>query len=202
MSIRQRWFRFHRAASLAAALCLAPQPGSPAAERFVPARLSVIAVEGEAAVRETGKRAAKDFVVRVEDEEQRPVADAAVQFVLPASGPGGVFPGGGRILEVRTDSHGRAAAKGLRANGAAGTYIMEVTAAYDGVSAKASFTQINVASSKGGGKIVAIAAAIGGAAAVGAVLATRKSGGSQSATPAPSPGTTITAGTPSVGGPP
>jgi len=154
-----------------------------------------VIVEGEGAINNIRQRTAREPIVQVEDENRRPVAGAAVLFLLPDSGPGGTFADGSRSLSVVTDSQGRAAAKGLRPGNVSGKFQIQVQASYQGLTATTTITQTNAvltAAAAGGmhGKLVAILAAAGGAAAVGAVLATR--GGNK---------TTITAGPPTVGAP-
>jgi hypothetical protein len=169
-----------------------------------PAKLNIVIVEGEGAINNVRQRTAREMIVQVEDENHRPIAGAAVLFMLPDSGPSGVFANGGRTLQVTTGSDGRAAAKGLRVNNVHGKFQVQVQATFEGVTATATITQVNAvitAAAAGGvsGKLIAILAIAGGAAAVGVVAATRSGGGTPSTPPA-SP-TTITPGTPSVGGP-
>ena len=174
---------------------LGAQQGSPAR-----AKLNIVVVEGEGAINGIRQRAARAPVVRVEDENHRPVARAAVLFMLPDSGPGGVFAHNARSLLVRTDTTGRAVAQGLRANDRQGKFEIRVQASFQGVTTTASITQVNSIKAAGAraggvsGKLIAILAAVGAAVAVGVVVARRHSG-STDATP------TISPGTPSVGGP-
>lgn len=186
------------------AFLLGLPPGFAAAaaqEPPVPAKLNIVIVEGEGAINNVRQRTAREPIVQVEDENHRPIAGAAVLFMLPDSGPSGVFANGGRTLQVKTDTAGRAVAKGLRVNQVQGKFQIQVQASFQGVTANATITQVNsvlTAGAAGGGismKLIAILAAVGGAAAVGAVLATRN-GGNQ--TPSQ---TTISAGSPTVGGP-
>ncbi len=186
--------------SLSLAFLLGLPPGiAPAAEQAqaAPAKLNIVIVEGDGAINNIRQRTAREPIIQVEDENHRPVAGAAVLFMLPDSGPSGVFTGGGRTLATKTDSAGRAVAKGLRVNNVQGKFQIQVQASYQGVTAAASIAQVNAvltAGAAGGGisaKMIAILAAVGGAVAVGAVVATR--GGSNP--------TTISAGTPTVGGP-
>ncbi len=173
-------------------------------EAPAPLKLNIVIVEGDGAINNVKQRTAREAIVQVEDENRRPIAGAAVLFMLPDSGPGGVFSNGTRTLQVMTDSQGRAAAKGLRVNSTQGKFQILVQATYQGVTATISITQVNAvitAAAVGGvsGKLIAILAIVGGAAAGGAVLATRSGGGST--TPPVTAPTTISAGAPSVGGP-
>jgi hypothetical protein len=180
------------------------QVGVPAGAQTVPAKLNIVIVEGEGAINNVRQRTAREPIVQVEDENHRPVSGAAVLFMLPDSGPSGVFEGGGRILQVKTDSLGRAVAKGLRVNDIQGKFQIQVQASYEGVTANATIPQVNAvltagAAAGGHGKLIAILAAVGGAAAVGIVLATRKKNNDEQ--PNQVRYTSITAGTPTVGAP-
>ncbi|MCC7175513.1 MAG: hypothetical protein IT159_09985 [Bryobacterales bacterium] len=191
-------------ALLLSILLTLPPLGSSARAQAAPAKLNIVIVEGEGAINNIRQRTAREVIVQVEDENHKPVAGAAVLFLLPDSGAGGVFDNGTRTLQVRTDSGGRAVAKGLRANDVPGKFQIRVEASFEGVTASAAVTQVNAAitaAAAGGisGKLLAILAIAGGAAAGGIVVATRKDKGSP-ASPPPPP-TTISAGTPTVGGP-
>ena len=61
-----------------------------------PAKLNLVIVEGEGAINNIKQRTSRETIVRVEDENHRPVAGAAVAFLLPDYGPSGAFVGGGK----------------------------------------------------------------------------------------------------------
>lgn len=181
-------------ASLCAALGWAqgPQP-----------KLEIVVVEGEGAINNVNDKGNHAPIVQVIDENQKPVAGAAVVFFLPTSGPGGTFFDGSSSMTATTDAQGRATARGIRFNRASGQMQIRVTASYTGRTATATITQTNVASTSGPGmsttvKVILIVGLAAGAAA-GAILATR--GGSSSSSPATTPPITITAGSPTVGAP-
>ena len=142
------------------------------------AKLNLVIIEGEGAINNVRQRTAREPIVQVEDENHRPIAGASVVFLLPDSGPSGVFSNGARTLQVMTDSKGRAIAKGLRLNDVSGKFQIRVEASYQGSTATASMNQANMvltagASSMGvGGKIAAILAVAGIATAVVVVTAT------------------------------
>ena len=166
-------------------------------------RLRIVVVEGDGTVNTIRQRVGHDPVVEVQDENRKAVQGAVVVFFLPAQGPTGVFLNGSQTLTVNTNAQGRATASGIRVTGATGQMQIRITASYQGQTATASITQNNEpgAKSTGGistaGKVVIVLALIGGAAA-GGVVVTR--GGSTSPPAAPPP-ISITAGTPTVGGP-
>lgn len=172
---------------------LAAQQGAP------PARLSIVVLAGEGAVNDVSRRVANDPVVRVENENQRPVAGATVLFMLPDSGPSGTFGRSARTRLVRTDNDGRAVARGLRSNEFVGKFQIRVQASLRGTTASEVINQANAVlpQAKRGrstGRLIAILAAVGAAAATGTVVAARRSEKDLDSIG-------ITAGTPTVGGP-
>jgi hypothetical protein len=143
-------------------------------------------------------------VVQVVDDKNQPLPGALVVFFLPTQGPGGTFPDGSRNLTVSTDRNGHAAAAGIVPNDQTGQFSIRASASYQGQTASADITQVNVsgvsASGTGGGGLSAkawILIGVVAGAAVGGVLAAR-SGGSNSSTSG-NTGIVITAGTPTVG---
>ncbi|MCA2970386.1 MAG: hypothetical protein INH43_17870 [Acidobacteriaceae bacterium] len=166
-------------------------------------KLNIVIVEGEGAVNNARQRVARDPIVQVEDENRKPVAGAAVVFLLPNQGAGAAFPNGARSLTVLTDSKGQAAARGLQANRLAGQYQLRVTASASGQTASASIGMSNVAAAGAGAatglgamKWLLIVGAVGGAAAATGVALSN--GGAAPAGPRP---TVVTPGTPTVGAP-
>jgi hypothetical protein len=147
------------------------------------AKLNLVIVEGEGAINNVRQRTAREPIVQVEDENHRPIAGASVLFLLPDSGPSGVFANGSRTLQVMTDSKGRALAKGLRLNNISGKFQIRVEASYQGSTATTSINQANMVLTAGAssgmgisGKIAAILAVAGVATAVGVVLAANSDG--------------------------
>jgi hypothetical protein len=170
--------------------------------------LRVVVVEGESALNSIEARRAKEPVVRVEDEEGRPVTGAAVTFILPMQGAGGYFDGREASLTVTTGAGGIAVGRGLKPNNAAGPFIIRATASSGGRTATVEIHQTNVAppTARGNAKRITLLAIIGGAAVGGVLAATRGGGGTAPAGSAAvsgsaSGGTTVQSGTP-VFGPP
>ncbi len=191
---------------LASGLCLS----LPA--QTMPPEINLVVVEGEGVVNHLRQRATHDPVVRVEDENHRPVSGAAVVFTLPVSGVTGEFLNGSKSLTVVTDEDGLAAAHGLKTNQVEGKLQIYVTASYRGLRGRALVNQFTMAAAgadkthkKGGGKTWAILVAIGAAAAAGcAVAATHKVSSPTSATtftPAAPAAITISPGTGSISPP-
>ena len=152
----------------------------------LPTELNIVVVEGEGAINNVRQRTAREPVVRIEDENHKPIVGAAVVFTLPTEGPTGFFSNGGKNLTILTDREGTATAQGLRLNQTAGKMPIHVNASYRGLTARTSITQYSVlppgakASSGGGhGALIAVLVVLGAAAAGGgAYLATHKSSSS------------------------
>ena len=165
-------------------ICFAGLPAKSLAQTplNLPARIEVIIVEGEGATSKVRERSSADPVVRIEDDDHRPVAEASVVFALPISGTSGEFTNGAKTLMVMTDKDGRAAAHGLRTNEIPGKLQIYVTASYHGLRARTLINQIveavpgakipapDLRTSKSGGKwkwvVLGLAAAGGTGAGV------------------------------------
>jgi V8-like Glu-specific endopeptidase len=107
-----------------------------------PARIDIIVVEGEGVTSNIRQRVSRDPVVRIEDDDHRPLAGAAVVFALPVSGTSGEFTSGSKTLTVVTDKTGLAAAHGLKTNEIPGKLQIYVTASYRGVRARGLVNQM------------------------------------------------------------
>lgn len=151
-----------------------------------PPGLQIVVVEGAGAINNIRQHRAKDPVIQVTDETGAPVKDASVTFLLPATGPSGVFGASGRTLTVLTDEKGQATARELVPNQVAGKFEIHVVASYHEQTARALITQTNAtpAEAAGGGssKKFVLIALIGGAVAGGA-FAAMGHGGSSAASP-------------------
>jgi hypothetical protein len=107
----------------------------------VPARISLVVVEGQGVTNTIHQRVAKDPVVQIEDDDHRPVAGAAVVFALPVAGTSGEFINGSKTLTAVTDNDGLAVARGLKTNQVPGKLQIYVTASYHGLRARTLVTQ-------------------------------------------------------------
>ena len=188
---------FLRLAAIVFAVC------APAAA-VAQAPLRVIVVEGEGAINNIRQKTAKAPVVRVEDDDARPMRGATVTFTVPDIGAGGFFASGGSTYIATTDERGMATATGLRPNNVAGRFQIRVRASLAGETASAVINQINAAPAEARGgmgkKLLIVGLAAGGA--VGAIFALR--GGSSGGPSQPPPaggGTVLIPGNP-VFGPP
>lgn len=170
--------------------------------------LNIVVIEGEGAINNIRQRTAREPIVQVEDRNRKPVAGAAVVFMLPEQGASGVFPNGSRMLTVMTDENGRAAARGLRPNTVKGEMKIRVNASHQGQTGSTTITQTNAivgaaAAAAGGGlaaKWIAVIVAVAAAATVGGVVAATGDNGNGTA-PGPRTPATVTPGAGTVGPP-
>jgi hypothetical protein len=168
-------------------------------------KLNLVIVEGDGAINNVRQRTAREPIVQVEDENHKPVAGAAVVFLLPDHGASGVFGNGSRTLTVMSDAQGRAVAHGFHPNNVQGNLQMRVTASSQGRVASVTISQTNaVAGAAAGAAAAGISAkvliilAVAGAAVAGGVVAATHGGGSSTTPPTP---TTVTPGSGTVGAP-
>jgi hypothetical protein len=180
------------------AVAQVPQPG--------PTQLNIVVVEGEGAVNNVYQRANREAIVRIEDENKRPVANAAVVFTLSTQGASGEFANGSKSMTLMTDAEGRAATR-LRPNSISGKLNIHVNASYRGLNTRTIVTQFNMVvpgSKRGGsGKVWIIVGLVGAAAAGGVIVATHGSKSSSAGTPTTPAAVTIgiTPGTGTIGPP-
>jgi hypothetical protein len=113
----------------------------PAFAQNVPARIDIVIVEGEGVTSNIRQTVSHDPVVRIEDDDHRPVGGVAVVFALPVSGTSGEFTNGSKTLTIVTDNGGLATAHGLKVNDVPGKLQIYVTAAYHGLRARTLINQ-------------------------------------------------------------
>jgi hypothetical protein len=180
---------------------------SRAAAQAAEGQLNLVIVDGDGAINNIKQRTAREPIVQVEDENHKPVAGAAVVFLLPDQGASGAFADGSHMLTVTSDAQGRAIAHGLRPNGVQGNFQMRVTASFQGKTANATISQTNAAGAAAGAAAAGLSVkwiviiAVAGAAAAGIAVAATHGSGNSSATTTPPPVITITPGTGTVGAP-
>ena len=173
----------------------------------LPTQLNIVVVQGEGAINNARQRVTREPIVRIEDENHKPLAGVAVVFTLPTEGATGEFTRGAKSLTIMSDSQGQAAAAGLKLNGMPGKVPIQVNVSYRGLTARTTITEISVlppgakASARSGGHgaliavvVIAAAAAAGG----GAYFATRKTSSAGTPTVTP-PGPTPIGITPGTG---
>jgi hypothetical protein len=154
--------------------------------------LKLLVLAGQNAINNIKQRTARDPVVQVVDENDRPVAGAAITFALPSRGASGVFANGARSMTILTDAQGTAAATGLTPNAVTGELPIQVSASYQGQTASAVITQTNAVAAGAGmsAATIGIIGAVVAGAAVGAALAL--GGGDSTPAPAARPSGTAT----------
>ncbi len=200
----------YRVIAIAVALCLPAAAQAPA-----PApRLNLVVVQGEGVINNIKLRTSRQTIVRVEDENHRPVAGATVTFLLPDQGAGATFPNGAKTFSMTTKADGRATVR-LHPNSVQGNFQIHVNAAFQGQTAAATIVQTNaIAAGVAGGagaatagtilgvsKAVFIAVVVGAAAVAGGAVAATHSGGGDSGN-RPSTATVGLGGGPVTIGPP
>jgi hypothetical protein len=212
---RSRWNKglFSRTVALAVTLGLLTAPlqsapqAAPAAEGA--SKLRIVILEGEGAVNNIRQRTARDPVVKVVDENDRPVAGAVVMFTMPLRGPGGTFANGARSVTMLTNSQGVATTTGMTPNAVAGEFGVQVNASYQGQTASTTIAQTNAVGAAAGASTAATLGIIGGiAAGVAVAVVVGLSGDSGPTTggpvsppiiPPPPPTVTFTIGPPTAG---
>ena len=164
--------------------------------------LRIIVVEGDGAINNVRTHTTHDPIIEVRNEQHEFVPGASVTFQTPATGASAEFVDGMRSFITQTDGEGRAVAHGLRPNSITGAYEIRVTASFQSQTASTVITQTNAApaEAKSSKKIWLIGLAAG--AAAGGALAASRGGKSTSNTPAQSaPTGAIVPGSPSFGPP-
>jgi len=153
----------------------------------LPTRINIVVVGGEGASTPVRQRVTQDPAVRIEDDDQQPVAVVTVVFALPVSGASGEFVNGSKTLAVVTDKAGLATAHGLKTNEIPGTLQIYVNASLSSLRARALINQIiegvpgtqsqaqHNGKSKGTWKWVLLGIAAAGGAAAGIYFGTHSS---------------------------
>ncbi len=103
--------------------------------------LKIVVVEGEAGVNIIQQKTAVKPIVEVRDRNNQPVAGVIVTFSIEG-GKAATF-GGSSTLTIATNAAGRAAVSSLTPN-IAGTFQIQVSAAFQGQVATATIAQTNV----------------------------------------------------------
>ena len=167
----------------------------------VPLKLQILIIGGEGSINNIKQRTAREPIVEVRDENNRPVAGAIVLFEAPERGASGVFLNGSRTTTVTTDANGQAVGRDFKPNQSAGDMQMTVTASLNGLTAS---TVIRMRNAGGGGgpglssgtKLTIVALAVAAAVVVGYAASNRQQGPSTVVIP---PSITITPGAGTVG---
>jgi len=158
----------YRLAVVALCLALIAQSSIPTATAQTTAGIKIVIVQGEGAVNNVKQRVAREPIVEVQDENNRPVVGALVLFTLPERGASGVFANGSHTMSVVTDAQGRAIGAGLKPNNVGGNFQIRVDATYQNQTASASISQSNAGGGMSGTGIAALLG-VAAAAAAGAI---------------------------------
>jgi hypothetical protein len=172
-----------------------PQPQATPAPAPTVETLKILVLQGQNAVNSIRDGIVEMPVVEVHDENDQPLEGAEVTYELPATGPGGTFPGGKSTETVKSNLQGQAGAGPILLNPETGKFVIKVTAALRNRTGHTTITQTNVldaAAEKAKKhhitwwKVAIVAGAV--AAVVGIILATRGGSSSSSNTVTLAPG--------------
>jgi hypothetical protein len=144
-------------------------PEQPAAQT----KLNLNIVEGIGAINNIRQRVAREVIVQVTDENDRPVGGVSIAFALQQpGGAGGTFSNGQSTFQVSTNSAGQASAT-YTPNAIAGAFQIGVTAAFQGIVATAAIPQTNaVGAAAAGAGGAGVSPNIGAGASTGGISAT------------------------------
>ena len=164
--------------------------------------LQIVVVEGQGAINNARTHTGREPVVEVRDGSDAPVVGAVVTFQAPATGPSAVFGSGNATLLTQTDASGKAIGRALHPNSVKGPFQIRVTASANGQTASAIISQTNALPAEGkSNKKLWLIPIIAGAAAGGAVAATRGKSTAAATPAATTPTGSIVPGQPSFGPP-
>jgi hypothetical protein len=111
---------------LLVSLALAPTATPQSDDGAIHLQLKVIGAEG--AVHLAGSRSSEPLTIQVSDEVGRPVAGAAISFLMPGDGPAGIFANGLSTEILTTGRDGRASVEKIRWGHATGPVRIRITA--------------------------------------------------------------------------
>jgi hypothetical protein len=177
--------------------------------------LSLRVVEGNGMVVSPGAASARKIVIVAEDDAGQELSGVTIRFRLPAEGPSGRFASGLSSETAVTSADGRAAVIGIVWNDQPGRLLLVVSAALQGEAAQLEIpVEIGGRQSRkdsslespprlpssgiGTKKWLILAAAVGGAAALG-VVASAMHGTSTASEPVVQPSLPVTPAAPVVG---
>jgi hypothetical protein len=116
--------------------------GQSPAQNATPPGLHITVLEGEDGVNILKTKMAVKPVVEVRDRNNLPVADAAVLFLAPNSGPRVAFAHGSNSFSTTTDANGRAVVRFSKPVGQ-GSFKINIKVNFNGQSVIGTITQTN-----------------------------------------------------------
>jgi hypothetical protein len=158
--------------------------------------LRIVVVEGEGSRNVVQQIPPRPLIVRIDDANGRPVQGAIVTFTAPQIGPSGEFENDQRTLRVVTGPDGLVSAGEYHPNAITGQYQIRVNVEFQGETAVSLISQTNVEERRGKGKLIAVLAIVGAAAAAVVAFRNKDNNG-----PDPANTPTITFGGSAVGAP-
>lgn len=108
-----------------------------------PRALVISILEGEGELNDVRARTAREPIVKIEDENHKPVAGALVLFAIPGSGSSGATFSGLSSLTVRTGTDGRAVGRGFQVTRHTGSFQIQVVATVAALQAEVFIHQTN-----------------------------------------------------------
>ena len=143
--------------------------------------LQIVILAGDDAMNNIRQRTAREAIVRVEDENHRPVAGVAITASLPNHGAGGEFVGGGKIFTGTTKDNGQLIFR-FRPNKVEGRFQIRLHASFNGKGVAAVISQTNVGVIAGPVAVgvlakVLIGVAVGAGVGVSAGVVLKRGGG-------------------------
>ena len=110
-----------------------------------PKSLHIIILDGEGALNNIRERTAREPIVQVEDENHKPVSEAAVVFLIHGGNNGASASfGNSTSFTTKTGPDGKAQAQGLQVGTTPGTFTITVTATLGDLVAETVIHQSNV----------------------------------------------------------
>src|ERR1700675_4719546 len=95
-----------------------------------PKSLHIVFLDGEGELNNIRERTAREPIIQVEDENHKPVSEAAVVFLIHSgnNGAGATFGGNSLSFATKTGPDGKAQTQGLQVGQAPGSFTVTVTA--------------------------------------------------------------------------
>ena len=113
-----------------------------------PKSLHIVILDGEGALNNIRERTAREPIIQVEDENHKPVSEAAVVFLIHGgnNGAGATFGGNSLSFATKTGPDGKAQTQGLQVGQTPGSFTITVTATVGSLVAESVIHQSNVLS--------------------------------------------------------